>query len=436
MKYFKLYENWNGESINEAKLLGSNSKDDFNPSKLQTFHRYVEGSSKQDPQKGMFIDFDTEEDANLYKPSLSGDKLESAGVKLKKGTSGINITIKSTNDLVQVPKTNKDGSLHANSPDYYVPIKYKNKEYLIALGKLRKPTGKAVEEWNPDLTAIKNVQGVTRPFKAGHPQEQQICEMFVKNTNADWEFEYQKQIFRVDLIGGANYTGNGHPKTDIELNLTCISDPTYKITNKNKIQTEVKDGKYKVSLKDKSANFVEGWIAPKRAVDIFGKDLQEQVQKIWDSIKNSDQTNLRGFKKNGTKGNAAALFIGVKDSGYYTWNGKKHSSSVDKWQLSPKSLVEAYAGEKKFGGMSQPDAIANCFYKGKTPKDPAEFLDNLIPVNPRSVRKFLEPLYIQPQPRNNPSSKSAILFRKDAKSGKWIINNEWLAQAGLAGKIK
>ena len=70
MKYFKLYENWNGESINEAKLLGPNSRDNFQPSKLQTFHRYVEGSDKQNPQKGMFIDFDTENDAELYKPSL------------------------------------------------------------------------------------------------------------------------------------------------------------------------------------------------------------------------------------------------------------------------------------------------------------------------------------------------------------------------------
>ena len=105
----------------------------------------------------------------------------------------------------------------------------------------------------------------------------------------------------------------------------------------------------------------QGWINPKRAFDIFGKDLQEQVQKIWDSVKNSPQKNLKGFKKKGSSGNALALFIGVKDSGYFAWDGKKHSSSVDKWQLSPISLVEAYAGEKKFGAMSQPDAIANCF---------------------------------------------------------------------------
>ena len=57
MKYFKLYENWNGESLNEAKLLGPNSKDNFQPAKLQTFHRYVEGSSKQDPAKGMLRSF-------------------------------------------------------------------------------------------------------------------------------------------------------------------------------------------------------------------------------------------------------------------------------------------------------------------------------------------------------------------------------------------
>jgi hypothetical protein len=434
MKYFKLFEDWDDESINEANLSGSNKSSNFTPDILQTFHRYVQLSDDQDPQKNMYIDFSTEADAELYKigsGAISGE-LESAGIKLSKGTDGIIIMIKTTTELVQVPIYNNNGSLAKKSPAYYVPIKYKGNEYLIAMNKLRKPTGKAVEEWKPDLSSSKNVD-VTRPFTPGHPQEAQISQMFVDNTNKDWQFKYNDHIYEVMLIGGANYTGRGHPKTDIELQLSCVDDPAHILTNKNKIQQDIKDGQYKVSLKDKSANFVENWIAPKRAVDIFGqRDLQTQLQKIWDSIKNSDQKSLKGFKKRGSKGNAAALFIGVKDSGYFEWDGKKHSSSVDGWKLPPKALMEAYAGAEKFKGKFD-DAIANSFYKGNTPKNPKDFLDNLIPVNDRTVAKNLEPLYIQPQLRNNPSAKGAVFANKI--KGKWELNQTWLNQAGLGGKI-
>ena len=434
MKYFKLYENWNGESLSEAKLSGSNRSSNFKPDILQTFHRYVQESPKQDPQQKLYIDFSTESDAELYKigsGALSGE-LEPAGIKLPKSTDGIIITIKNATELVQVPIHTKDGSLSSNSPAYYVPIKYKGNEYLISLKDLRKPTGKAVEEWKPELSSSK-VGDRTRPFTPGHPQEAEISQMFVDNTTEDWQFKYNDYIFEVMLIGGANYTGPGHPKTDIELQLSCSSDPSHILKNKNGIQKYIKDGQYKVSLKDKSANFVEGWIKPQRAVDIFGKDLQSQMQKIWDSIKNSDQKTLKGFKKRGSNGNTAALFIGVKDSGYFEWDGKKHSSSVDKWQLPPKALMEAYAGAEKFKGKHN-DAIANSFYKGKSPKTPKEFLDNLIPVNERTIKSNMEALYIQPQLRNNPSAKGAIFANKI--KNKWVLNENWLAQAGLSGKIK
>jgi len=437
MKYFKLFENWNGDNLLEASLSGPNRSDNFNPKVLQTFHRYVELNDKHDPQSRELptVDFSTENKAELYKIGLEDNKAIQAGVQLPKNTDGITIIVKNTTDLVQVPVFKKNGDLSSSSPKYYVPIKYKGKEYLISLKDLRKPTGKAVEEWNPDLSKSKTQQGVVRPFTAGHPQEQQICEMFVANTNKDWQFKFNEYIYEVTLVGGANYRGKGHPKTDIELRLSCITDPTHILKNKSKIQNEVKNGQYKVSLKDKSANFVEGWLGPKRAHDIFGDDLGEQVQKIWNSIKNADPKTLKGFKKRGITGNTIILFIGVKNSGYFNWEGKKHSSGVDTWKLSPTSLMEAYAGETKFGDMGQPDAIANCFYKGSTPKTPGEFLEELIPVNKSTVKRYMEPLYIQPQGRNNPSAKSSILFRKD-KKGVWTINNEWLAQAGLAGKIK
>ena len=435
MKFFKLFENWNGEAVSEAKLSGTNSRSNFQPGILQTFHRYVQESPKQDPTSGKYIDFSTESDAELYKigSGKASGELEPAGIKLKKGTDGIIITIKNTTELVQVPIYKKDGSLSSTSPKYYVPIKYNNKEYLIALSDLRKPTGKAVEEWKPDLTSAKTGGDRLRPFTPGHPQEAEICQMFVDNTTADWQFKYNEHIYEVMLIGGANYDGKGHPKTDIELQLSCASDPAHVLKNKHNIQRYIKDGQYKVSLKDKSANFVEGWISPERALDILGKDLQPQLQKIWNSIKNSDQKTLKGFKKRGSSGNTAALFIGVKDSGYFEWDGKKHSSSVDKWPLPPKALMEAYAGAEKFKGKHV-DAIANSFYKGKTPKNPTEFLDNLIPVNEQSIKKNMEALYIQPQLRNNPSSKSAIFANKI--KGKWELNDNWLSRAGLKGKIK
>jgi len=366
--------------FNESNLSGAATG---YPGSLGAFKKYVVNNSKHDPLSATDMNYTADRDAVLLDINT-----KQASDNISKGEE-FKITIKSE-DKVQLIKGG-----------YYVPINFNGKEYLIRTTDIRKPTGKSVEPLAADLSTKES--GVFTSFTPGHPQEGQVISLFIEKTDDNWEFDYDSKKYKVTYLGEPNWSGKGKPKTDVEIILNQAP--------RKELGTDIR-----ISLKAANAMFVENWVIPTRAIQIIDKTiLKKEIIDIYNAL---IQDTL--FKK-GTSATNLALFIGTNPNSY-TIN--KRGS----YKLTPEQAYEAYLGIEKFGKDSP--ATANCFFKGNIPETPAEFIKELVPFTPLTVKNELEPLYLYVR-GSNESRGGSLFINRESVNSPWTINSTWKEELGI-----
>jgi len=367
-------------NINESNLSGAATG---YPGPLGAFKKYVVNNPKHDPLSSDDMNYTADRDTTL----LNIDTKETTE-NISKGEE-FKITIKTEDQVQQL----KGG--------YYVPILYKEKEYLIRTTDIKKPTGKSVEPLATDLTSKE--KGVFTSFTPGHPQEGQVVSLFIEGTNDNWEFDYNGKKYKVEYLGEPDWSGKGKPKTDVEIVLNAAP--------RAELGKDIR-----ISLKAANAMFVENWVIPSRAIQIIGKDeLKKEVIDIYNELVTG---NL--FKK-GTTATNLAMFIGTNPNSYSI--GGRGS-----YKLDPKQAYEAYLGIEKFGKDSP--ATANCFFKGQVPGTPEEFIKELVPFTPKTVDEELEDLYLYIR-GSNESRGGSLFINRESVDGPWSINPAWKEALGI-----
>ena len=105
---------------------------------IGAFEKYIENSETHIPGE---TTYEIEKDFNLFTfDDDNSQSIEKTDIRVKKGEEVI-VNAKDKTDLKQIGRT------------YYAPITYKKEVYYIPLAGIRKPTGKAVEFINPDLSS-------------------------------------------------------------------------------------------------------------------------------------------------------------------------------------------------------------------------------------------------------------------------------------------
>jgi hypothetical protein len=316
------------------------------------------------------MDFETDRNAYLYDINLNKILDINKGEKFK-------ILAKTDSDLI----------LSKNS--YFSPVKYNEKEGYIRISDIRKPTGKSVETLNIDISSKQ--EGVFYGFVPGHPQEGKVVELFIKDSDNNWVFNYQNTEAQITYLGEPQWKGKGKPKTDVQI----ILDKSLRKDIGNDL---------KISLKAGNAEFVENWMIPSRAIQILGKEnLSKEILRIYDLL-----INEKLFKK-GTSAKNLALFIGTKPNNY-----------PNAYKLNPEQKYEAYVGAEKFGEDSP--AVANCYFKGEVPNIIQNFIENLTPLNPDTVNKDLEDLYLYVRGSNESRGSSFFISKEN---NLWEITPLW-----------
>jgi hypothetical protein len=346
--------------LSEANLAGPATG---YPGALGAFTKYVLGNSKNKD-----LDFESDRDASLYDKKLNKISDISKGTKFK-------VLATTENDLI----------LAKNS--YYSPIKLSGKQYYIRISDIRKPTGKSVESLPTDVSS--KSKGVFAGFVPGHPQEGKVVELFITDSDDNWNFAYGNQKGQIMYLGEPKWKGKGKPKTDVQISL-------------NKSLRKDIGSDLKISLKAGNAEFVENWIIPPRALQILGQNVLKQeilkILKLYNSpAKKSTSKNL-------------ALFISTNPNSY-----------PSAYKLDPNQKYEAYLGAKKFGEDSP--AVANCFFKGDVPDTIEKFIKSLIPLNTNTIDN-LEDLYIYVR-GSNESRGSSFFASRATPDSPWKITPEW-----------
>lgn len=360
-----------GENVNLNEMANLAGAATGFPGSLGAFKKYVLENPKSEN-----IDFEADRDAYLYDTNL--DQLSS----IKKGEK-FKVTAKTDSDLL------------VSKNSYFAPIDYNGKEVYIRISDIRKPTGKSVETLDIDVSTKK--EGVFFGFIPGHPQEGKVVELFIKNSDSNWVFNYQNTKAQIVYLGEPRWKGKGKPKTDVQV----ILDKTLRKDIGNDL---------KISLKAGDLVFVENWVIPSRAIQILGKEnLKQEVIRIYNLL-----INDKLFKK-GTSAKNIALFIGTKPNSY-----------PNAYKLNPEQKYEAYTGVEKFGENSP--AVANCYFKGEVPNTIQDFIKKLTPLNFNTVSTDLEDLYLYVR-GSNESRGSSFFISKD--SGSWQITPQWAEVLGI-----
>jgi len=296
-----LFESMFGFKLGESNMSG---KATGYPSTTGTFEKYV--TDKKDSTTFMYT---ADRDSKLLPLSPEDQQVE-----IKKGEE-FNIITKLVKDLT------KRGS------STYATIKYNDKEYLIRLSDINKPTGKGVEKFEPG-DSKKNKTGVLHPFIPGHPQEKDVALLFQNASDENYEFEHKGKKLEVTYIGEPRGKTPGKPKTDLFVEL------------KQPI-SEINSNKLKISLKAGNATFVENWTRPSRALQIFDKDkLKGEVINIYNGIVGNT------LLKKGTQTLNLAFFISTS-SKTYSVEGR------GPLKLNDIEALEAYTATNKFGADSE-----------------------------------------------------------------------------------
>jgi len=370
-----LFESMFGFKLGESNMSG---KATGYPSTTGTFEKYV--TDKKDSTTFMYT---ADRDSKLLPLSPEDQQVE-----IKKGEE-FNIITKLVKDLT------KRGS------STYATIKYNDKEYLIRLSDINKPTGKGVEKFEPG-DSKKNKTGVLHPFIPGHPQEKDVALLFQNASDENYEFEHKGKKLEVTYIGEPRGKTPGKPKTDLFVEL------------KQPI-SEINSNKLKISLKAGNATFVENWTRPSRALQIFDKDkLKGEVINIYNGIVGNT------LLKKGTQTLNLAFFISTS-SKTYSVEGR------GPLKLNDIEALEAYTATNKFGADSE--LTPNCFFKGNVPGNISEFIDNLVPFDSGAL-KYLEDLYIHIR-GSNESRGGSLFIKRESTDSPWYINPDWADALGI-----
>jgi len=284
------------------------------------FYKYIELNDSSDT-----MDFETERDAPIFDPK-SFEIVDNLG----KGEKFKIID-------------NKESNLTKKGSSYYTRINYKDKEYLIRLTDILKPSGKQIEfiDVNPDS---KTKENVFNNFKAGHGQEKDIVKLLFDTSGKNYEFSYNKKQYEIERLGAPTFKGKGNPKTDVFVKLNKPISPY--------------GDDLKISLKAANATFVENWMLPARFEQILG--LEDSKKIILDFYQKLQDNKI------GTRSPYMHWFIKTKP---YNSN----------YELTSEQEYEAYSGANKFGKDSE--ATANCYFKGEVPNSIENFINNLKPIN-------------------------------------------------------
>lgn len=371
----KVFESLFGFNLNEANLASAATG---YPGSTGTFEKYVR--DKEDSSTFMYS---ADKDATIFPLDSEDEK-----INIKKGEK-FNILSKSEKDLI------KKGN------SYLAKIEYNNKEYLIRLSDINKPTGKGVEKFEPG-SSKKNKEGVLNPFIPGHPQEKDVALLFQNASDENYEFDHKGSKFEIKYIGEPRGKTPGKPKTDLFIEL-------------NKPVSQLSSNELKISLKAGNATFVENWTRPERALQIFeSSKLKSEVIKIYNGIVNNT------LLKKGTSALNLAFFISTS-SRTYDIEGR------GPLKLNDEEALEAYTASKKFGADSE--LTPNCFFKGSVPDNISDFISNLVPFDSGAL-EYLEDLYIHIRGSNE--SRSASLFiQRETIDAPWYINPAWIDALGI-----
>ncbi len=367
---------------------------------IGAFEKYIEQSETHVPKE---TTYEIEKDFNLFIfDDDNSQNIEKSDVKVKKGEEVI-VNAKDKTDLKKIGRT------------YYIPITYKKEDYYIPLAGIRKPTGKAVEFINPDLSD-KSDPDVFHDFKGGHTQEADITKLFINQTNSDWEFEYKGKTYKVTYLGNPNWSakrdgGGGNPKNDLQVDLNESLPGLY--------------SKLKISLKADNATYVENWMRAPRAEQIFGSEkLKQIVLSLYKELINSPNPETGdGLFKRGLSSNQICMFIKDRPP---VFKGEVNPVLTD--PLTDSEAYEAYTGADKFEGT---DGDANVFYKGKTPPSIQEFISGLVPFKGNMSK--LAPLYISLRGSNEKGKANSRVFYWDKENNYWVINPQYADAARISG---
>ena len=364
-------------------------------SPIGAFEKYIEQSKTHIPGE---TTYEIEKDFSLFTfDDNNSQNIEKTDVRVKKGEEVI-VNAKDKTDLKKIGQT------------YYIPISYKKEDYYIPLDGIRKPTGKAVEFINPDLSD-KSDPDVFHDFKGGHTQEADITKLFIDQTNSNWEFEYKGKTYKITYLGDPNWRGKGNPKNDLQVDLNASIPGLY--------------SKLKISLKAANATYVENWMLPSRAEQIFGSEkLKQIVLSLYKGLISSPNPEIGdGLFKRGLASYQICMFIKDRPP---LFKGEVNPVLTD--PLTNSEAFEAYTGDKKFEGT---DGDANVFYKGENPTSIQQFISGLIPFADNMSK--LAPLYISLRGSNESGKRNSRVFYWDNENNYWVINPQYADAAGISG---
>jgi len=358
--------------------------------KFGAFEKYI-----QNNPESLNLTYQIDRDAILYEPELPLTKKDT----IKKNES-IKIITKNVNDIKTIGNSG------------YILISYNNNNYLIHLSDIKKPTGKSVEKIDIDISN-KNNPKIFHSFTPGHPQEKQVVELFINNSDENWSFDYDNKKYNITYLGDPEWKGKGKPKSDVQISF-------------NEAPRAELGKDLRISLKASNAIFVENWILPDRAIQLIGKDnLKKEILDLYKTLLVS---NI--FKK-GTTANNLAAFVSTKNNTYKIDTG---TESRGPYLLTPEGTFEAYTGSEKFGENSK--GSANCFFKGDVPSTIEEFIKKLEAFTPSTVENDLDKLYLTIR-GSNESRGGSFIFNKVKTKDKeyWTITEPWIKALGIKEDI-
>ena len=373
-----------GVELNEASLSGTATG---YPQTYGAFIKYVQDNDKHIVGDVDGIKYKANKDATLLDTDFKPAE------EIKKGEE-FNILIKNADDLVK------------KGVSTYALISFNNKKLYIKISDILKPSGKQVEKYNPKVN--KSDPSVYSPFTPGHPQEKQVVELFINKSDQDWGFKYGNTSYNITYLGDPEWKGKGNPKSDVQVSLN--GDPRPDIGSD-----------FQISLKAGNAVFVENWVIPSRALQLFDTDILKK--ELLDIQTTANRGKL--FKKQSTAKNLA-FFISTRPNVYTIDTDTETRGS---YKLSEESKYEAYTGNKKFGAESK--GRANCFFKGVVPDTIEEFIKQIKPIK-GNLDQF-EDLYIHFRGTNESRGGSLVFQRIEQEDGsiKYEITDRWKSALGI-----
>lgn len=373
-----------GIELNEANLSGTATG---YPQTYGAFIKYVQDNDKHIVGDANDIKYKADKNTTLLDANFNPAE------EIKKREE-FNILIKNADDLVK------------KGVSTYALISFNNKKFYIKISDILKPSGKEVAKYEPEID--KSDPSVYHTFTPGHPQEKQVVELFINKSNKNWGFKYLNKFYTITYLGDPEWKGKGNPKSDVQISF-----------NKD-LKPEIGPN-FQISLKAGNAVFVENWVIPSRALQLFNaEDLKKELLDI-------QTTANRGklFKKQSTAKNLA-FFISTRPDVYTINTGTETRGS---YKLSEESKYEAYTGDKKFGVESK--GRANCFFKGAVPDTIEKFIKQVKPIK-GNLDQF-EDLYIHFRGTNESRGGSLVFKRIEQEDGsvRYEITDLWKSALGI-----